>query len=174
MRFTKLTEVKKLEWIYRNSRVEFKLYAKRGEGKTFTEYLWLTEDFGSLKTETPQDLPEHTAHRNAQHQTRNYWGPLLPTQSLDRGVTWSFDMRNRCSRCIMMGHIARGCNNQPRLFSWVCGQDGRCTIHCCRRNDTPGNERGRREQTGPGHRPATHNNNRIQWSASTCTPEPEQ
>jgi len=39
MTFTTITEEKKLEWVYRNSLVEFKWYAKRGECRSLAEYL---------------------------------------------------------------------------------------------------------------------------------------
>jgi len=57
------TEEKNLKWAYRNSRVEFKRYAKRGDCRLQAEYLLLTVEFETLL------LHEHTTQQRTQQPT---------------------------------------------------------------------------------------------------------
>jgi len=107
MRFTTLTEEKKLEWVYRKRRVEFKRQ--------------LVKKFEALQSQ------KHTTQNTT--PPRNQWRPQEAPQALKASITRSFKMNNRCLKCKVVGHMARGCNNQPRLFCCICGQNCTRTTH---------------------------------------------
>jgi len=67
MRFTTLTEEKKLEWAYQNSRVKLKRYAKRGGCRSLAEYLRLFEKF-DRKFQTQEHTTHQRTHPKSHHK----------------------------------------------------------------------------------------------------------
>jgi len=66
----------------------------------------ITSGIPPVIREIRQEIPDTGTHNTSENTSQE------PPQALDGGMTRSFDMNNRCSRCKAVGHMARGCNNQ--------------------------------------------------------------
>lgn len=146
MRHTTMSEGEKLSRIYRNSLPEYLRYIKRTDFQNLNQLMQLAGDYESIPT-TPQPAPRRS--QEVYQQQTDQQPPLM-----------IMNPRMACRRCGQMGHIARTCQNQQRIFCWQCGRQGVRTIECCRPTE-PGNGRGARAQQGSAgpRRQTPHNPN---------------
>ncbi|XP_033242814.1 uncharacterized protein LOC117186312 [Drosophila miranda] len=119
MRFGTYTEQEKLEIIYQNCRLPLKLYVKRREFQTLSEFMIITEEFEKIETDAGLFKVTGRQWNNPQND-KPAW---QRTQYRQR----------KCQRCGNYGHEARTCNREPVLYCCTCNKQGVRTIDCCRK-----------------------------------------
>ncbi|XP_033237356.1 uncharacterized protein [Drosophila pseudoobscura] len=146
MRFGTYTEQKKLEIIYQNCRLPLKLYVKRREFQTLSEFIIIAEEFEKIETDA--------GHSKVTGRQWNY-----PQNDQPAWQRTQYRQR-KCQICGNYGHEARTCSREPVLYCWTCNKQGVRTIDCCRNQpENTGRRTNLRNCCGP--KPAERDNTQL-------------